>query len=252
MTKASLTIAACATLLWAGTALATPPTAQELCDNARITAWKVYTSCIDSVVAKEAKGVLFDQFAAFAKCRYAYFKKWTTTFQATKFVGSTCGAGDRFTDNGTTVTDNLTKLVWEKKTQDLSVHDEGNTYSWSTGSSENGNGTAFTTFLAGYGTGLNIAGFAGTYDWRLPTLAELQTIVNGFSCTGPGMGHTCSCGFVPCINLDFSPTQSNYYWSATTYQHVSTGAWVVGFELGDVGPAAKAETVYVRAVRGGL
>jgi len=60
MRKVRLSVAACATLLWAGIALATV-TPKQHCDNAGITAWKVYTSCIDSAVAKDAKGVIFDR-----------------------------------------------------------------------------------------------------------------------------------------------------------------------------------------------
>ena len=56
MTKTIVTMVACATLLWAGTACAVA-TAQQSCDYARIRAWKVYTSCIDAVVAKDAKGI---------------------------------------------------------------------------------------------------------------------------------------------------------------------------------------------------
>src|SRR5437868_5839230 len=115
------TITACMALLCAGTALAIP-TAQQQCDFARITAWKVYTSCVDTVVAKDAKGgphkycescrdqaiFTFDEYDAFAKCRHAYFKKWNAFQQKASLGTSTC-IGLRYTDNGDqTVTDNLT------------------------------------------------------------------------------------------------------------------------------------------------
>jgi len=250
MTKITVTVAACATLLWAGAALATP-TPQQNCDNARITAWKVYTSCIDSVVAKHAKGVIFDSFAAFAKCRHAYFKKWTAFQTKASLAGSTC-IGSRFVVFGA-VFDNLTGLIWEQKTTDSSVHDEGNTYTWSTGAPWFGNGTAFTTFLTGAGTGLNVAGFGGANDWRLPTLAELQTILLDFRCTGAGGGPTCSCGSLPCIDLTFGPTPTfGIYWSATSYVPDPNSAWVVEFD-GIVTPLAiKNFGNPVRAVRGGL
>jgi hypothetical protein len=68
----------------------------------------------------------------------------------------------RFTDNGTTVTDNLTGLQWEKKTDDSTVHDKDDRYSWSAGFAA-ADGTAFTTFLPVLNGG---ACFAGQCDWR--------------------------------------------------------------------------------------
>ena len=115
MTKGIWGVMACAALVWAGAARATP-TPQQQCDNARITAWKVYTSCVDTVVARDARGAFFDWFAAFWRCRHAYFKNWTRFQTNASLTGSPC-IGSRFTDNGDgTVTDNLTSLVWEKKT----------------------------------------------------------------------------------------------------------------------------------------
>jgi hypothetical protein len=253
MTKAIVTVAACATLLCAGTALALTP--QQKCDSTRIAAWAKYVSCVDAVVTKDAKGIGFDEFAAFAKCRHGYFKKWAT-LQTTSFATSTCAVGltNRFTDNGTTVTDNLSGLVWEKKTgtvgggTDSNPENVNNYYSWSTGSPYNGNGTAFTTFIGA----LDGFSFAGTNDWWLPTLAELQTIVKDFACTGAGNGSTCTCRSLPCIDGTFGPTQSYGYWSATSYVPFPHFAWDVDFDSGDVDNFSKDGSTSVRAVRGGL
>jgi hypothetical protein len=259
MTKTSSTVAVCATLLCAGTALAMP-TAQEKCDNARITAWKVYVTCVESQVAKDAKGVVFDEFAAFAKCRHSYFKKWTAFQTNASLATSTC-IGSRLTDNGTTVTDNLTGLVWEKKdnldsTPNLGdPHDADNTYTWSTGSN-NEDGTAFTTFLTDAATGLNVTGFAGANGWRLPTMAELQTTLSDFKCTGAGFSSTCTCGFGPCIDVTFGPTAFCADWSATSYVPDPGKAWWVGFSDAEVSAidsgTLKTFSLCVRAVRGGL
>src|SRR5262249_5741206 len=115
---------------------------------------------------------------------------------------------------------------------------------------------AFTAFLAGAVTGLNVAGFAGS-NWRLPTLAELQTVVLDFECTGEGQGPTCSCPSSPCVEptLDTANTQSDFYWSATERVegfHAGFDAWFVSFSNGFVLGDAKLISHYVRAVRGGL
>jgi len=54
----------------------------------------------------------------------------------------------RWVDQGNgTVYDRVTELTWEKKTDDSSIHDKDNTYTWSAGFSAP-DGTAFTTFLS--------------------------------------------------------------------------------------------------------
>jgi hypothetical protein len=118
----------------------------------------------------------------------------------------------------------LTGLTWEKKDNASGIHDKDNVYTWSTGSPYKGNGTAFATFFTGATTGLNVAGFAGAKDWRLPTLAELQTIVLDFTCTGTGGGAKCSCPSTPCVDpaLDAANTQSSLYWSSTTFASTRT------------------------------
>ncbi len=251
MTRATFTVITMSTLLWTGAARATP-SAQQQCDSARIVAWGKYVSCVDAVVAKDAKchpSCTFDENAAFAKCRHTYFKNWTAFQKSAALATSTC-VGNRLTDNGTTVTDNLTGLVWEKKTNDASVHNEGNYYTWSTGAPWVENGTAFTTFLT---AGLNTPGFAGANGWRLPTLAELQTTLKDFACTGAFGESKCSCGTSPCIDATFGPTQSSYYWSSTNYQPTPGQAWFLYFYDGEVhGGNKDYEATYVRAVRGGL
>jgi hypothetical protein len=262
--KASLTVAACATLLWAGSALATE-TAQEKCDSGRITAWKTYQSCVDTVVAKEAGcepngscPASFDKFAAFAKCRHTYFNTWAAFQLRSTLSPSTCFGG-RFVDNGDgTATDILTGLVWEKKTGTVggasdysNPENVNNLYQWSTGDNKE-DGNAFTAFLT---AGLNTPGFAGANGWRLPTLAELQTLLSDFPCTRT----SCSCGVTPCFGDTgpFGPTQSLSYWSATSYVPTPGEAWSVDFGDGSVNISFESGEFgrgyfSVRAVRGGL
>ncbi|MBI3783805.1 MAG: DUF1566 domain-containing protein [Deltaproteobacteria bacterium] len=114
MTKAGWTLVRYATFLYATAALASTP--QQRCDSARINAWKTYLGCVNKAVAKDAKGIIFDKSTTFARCRRSYFKIWGT-FQSNAAFGTSSCVGVRFTDNGDgTVADNLSGLVWEKKT----------------------------------------------------------------------------------------------------------------------------------------
>lgn len=236
-------------------------TAQQQCDYNRITAWKVYQGCIEGVVAKDAKGVgcnernehCFDSFTGFARCRHSYLGKWKGFQQEASLAGSTC-VGARFTDNTDgTVTDNLSGLVWEKKTSDGSVHDVGNGYTLTTGPPYIESGTAYTSFLAT----LNSSGFAGASGWRLPTLPELQTIVLDFPCKGAANGpnpNACICAADPCIDPAFGLALSGDYWSATSELQTNPDfAWFVFFGRGWVYEVDfKDDALSARAVRGGL
>ena len=106
------------------------------------------------------------------------------------------------------VRDNVTGLIWEVKTDDGSIHDKDNTYTWYDGNSGTNGGNAGTP---GEGTdtedfigALNQATFGGHSDWRLPTRKELASIVD--------LG-----GYSLGIDTDYFPlTVASYYWSATT------------------------------------
>jgi hypothetical protein len=124
------------------------------------------------------------------------------------------------------------------------VHDKDNTYA--RGYPENG--TAFTSFLYTLNGG---SGFAGANSWRLPTLAELQTILLDFPCTAT----SCACPAAPCVDpaLDASATQSGRYWSATSKLRLPPfSAWLVYFDNALVLADLESTALYLRAVRGGL
>ena len=91
-------------------------------------------------------------------------------------------------------------------------------------------------FLAGLNGG---ACFAGHCDWRLPTVSELESIVD------------CSHG-APCVAGIFGPTQPNSYWSSSSLANTPNCAWLVLFYDGYSYYDFKTTNFYVRAVRGGL
>jgi len=241
----------CLGFLWTGTAFAKfTPSPQQLCNFNRITAWKIYRSCIDNLLANGAKGLTFDTFKTSWACRHTYFKKWTAYQTKTSLAGSSCtaGVGNRFTvtDSGATVTDALTGLVWEVKSN-TGVHNGTDTYTWSSSSTAE-DGTLFTTFL---NTDLNASGFAGSNGWRVPTLAELMTILQDFPCTHAGGSPTCICTG-PCLAFTDGNTQSGAYWTATSALPDPTYAISVDFGTGAAGDNAKTGSIPVRAVRGGF
>jgi len=172
------------------------------------------------------------------------------TGQATSFGAlgdTTAGLTASYVDNGLGfVKDQRTGLVWEKKSDDGSVHDRDNVYTWSTGDPWSATGTAFTVFLAALNTP---PCFAGSCDWRLPTLNELETIrdIGTFwPATSSFFDTNCqpACSVTTC-----SCTKPAYYWSSSTL--LSGGAWTVDFGYGNVIADTKTKTYSVRAVRSG-
>ena len=129
------------------------------------------------------------------------------------------------------------------------VHDVNDRYSWSRTPSKNPGGTAFAKFLgtlnyAKSNNGNTVSGcFANYCDWRLPTIVELQGIVdnNASGCGSRGA----------CIDDIFGPTQRRFYWSNSTFANGMNDAWGVDFSVGDIEHNDKNASSYVRAVRCG-
>ena len=222
-------------------------TSEQVCQNGRYAAAAKYGACQQKAMGRFFGGGTNAGYnSAVAKCQTKYTATWAKLQAKASLTGATCDAA-RFVDSGTTVTDNLTGLQWEKKTVDATVHDVGTSFKWSASavSRTAADGTAFTTFLPA----LNSGGcFAGQCDWRLPTLYELQTILLAAS----------PCGASPCIDPVFGPTVADLYWSSTTSAELPNYAyfaWVVNFDGGNGGLNgydAKTDLLAVRAVRGGL
>lgn len=148
---------------------------------------------------------------------------------------------DRFdiVGDGTAI-DRLTGLQWELKTDDGTDHDWDNVYTWSTTAPfDTPTGSVFTSFLSAL---TNFPCFAGYCDWRLPTMDELQTLME------PAFG---DCTISPCTVLP-GPTKATWYFSGTTDGVLSTMAWAGDFGTSQVLPQTKTGFAYARAVRGGV
>ena len=232
-------------LLLTASAVNAAATPEQACQNGRYAAAAKYAACEQKATGKYQIGFDYTKYnQVVSKCRVKYTSTWAK-LQA-KSPGSTCD-NPRFdtTSAPGTVIDRLTSLQWEQKTDDASVHDKDNLYSLAAAPlGTAADGSAYTSFLPA------LAGFAGQHDWRLPTSAELQTILSEpYECTTS-----------PCIDQGvFGPTVGAtaiaYYWSATTYNtSVPISVWVVDFHSGQVIFYEKNNGVpwSVRAVRGGL
>jgi uncharacterized repeat protein (TIGR02543 family) len=122
------------------------------------------------------------------------------------------------------VQDNVTGLIWEVKTDDGSVHDKDNTYTWD---------DAQNVFIAE----LNSANFGGYSDWRLPTIKELASLVN--------LGKS-----NPTIDDDYFPnTGMMCTWSMTPYAHRTDMARDACYNNGHITGHYKTDTRDARAVR---
>jgi hypothetical protein len=174
----------------------------------------------------------------------------TTCYDAAGIVIGCAGTGQdgelqkglarAYTDNGDgTITDTKTGLMWEKLSDDGSIHDKDNSYTWD---------NAFAVKVVGLNGG---GGFAGHTDWRLPNRSELESLVNLGAvnpAVSPAFNTACAAS---CTVTTCSCTQSSYYWSATTYQYSPSTAWIVLFFDGVVYANVKPNGFYVRGVRGG-
>jgi uncharacterized protein DUF1566 len=148
------------------------------------------------------------------------------------------GSALSYTDNGDgTLSDNNTKLVWEKQSFDGSIHDMRTAFKWD---------QAFAHVAE-----LNKANFAGHDDWRLPNLRELESIVDYVyhdPVVAPAFNHDCKRGATV---LSGSCTASDFYWSSTTFEFNPKLALRVVFDHGFTEDSDKRSTHHVRAVRGG-
>lgn len=122
-----------------------------------------------------------------------------------------------YTDNHDgTITDNLTGLMWQQGDSSPTTYSQTDAATYCSGSS-----------------------LGGHSDWRLPSIRELQGIVN-YGNYGPAISTTY-----------FPSTQSSFYWSSTAYDNNAAVAWVVEFTFGAVRYVTTVPTTmkYARCVR---
>lgn len=116
--------------------------------------------------------------------------------------------------------DNVTGLIWEIKTD----ANKADTYTWQ---------NAEAQFIAE----LNGGEFGGFSDWRLPSRAELASLVDR--------------GRFPSIDPFWFPNTIDFrYWSSSAVSGASDKAWRVRFSSGFVYYQPKSTLYYVRGVRG--
>lgn len=189
-------------------------------------------------------------------------EKLNEVLQALKFPPP----GVRFVDNGDgTITDSQTGLMWAKQDDAGGLLDKDNVYTWD---------DAVGTFLVQLNSlsatnetdNATHVSFAGGYtDWRLPTIVELQTIIdtsipgcNASPFTTPCVHAIFNTGCTPgCTTTAFNPedacscTAAAIYWSSSSRTTFPSVAWVVGFQFGLTAADGKDLLRRVYAVRGG-
>ena len=139
-----------------------------------------------------------------------------------------------YTDNGQTITDENTDLMWEKVTVD---------------GKEPINWNDAVTYCEDL--------VLGSYDdWRLPTRAELQSIVNyGYdedfeNPPPPASPPTAFDIFFSDLTGTFDDLETSNYWTSTTNAEFVSCAWYISFYNGNINYMGKANAEYlVRCVR---
>ncbi len=138
------------------------------------------------------------------------------------------------------VKDNITGLIWEKKTDDNGIHDKDNTYKWGGVGHEGSNyGTYYNdwdTLVNGSNAGSGLCGYT---DWRVPSVGELESLVN-FNQVSPSIDTTY-----------FPNTPASHFWSASPGAGYSPSAWNVYFNNGNSDGHLRDYSFQVRLVRSG-
>jgi hypothetical protein len=195
------------------------------CLAKKFTAWGDLRLCQRNEDAKAVQGRSADP----ATCQ----ARFAASLDAIRAQAAASAIPCRYRDNGdNTVTDFDTGLMWAKQnaldgfTNLLDVLDADNTFTL--------DGAAAAASLTGTSTNgttiTPVPGGGSHTDWRLPTILELESIVDTTTVA-------CQVGG-PCIDPIFGLTVPAFYWAVTT-DDGSTG-WLVSFRDGTTGSAPRA------------
>lgn len=148
------------------------------------------------------------------------------------------------------VKDNVTGLIWEVKTDDNGLHDKAWRYSWyepdnaknggSAGLQNGGScGNTSSCDTDGYVNAVNSVGWCGYKDWRMPSRAELYSIVDYSR-------------YRAAIDSAFFPNARNrLLWSSSPHAYAINSARLVSFDYGNDSSYSKAGGHAVWLVRSG-
>ena len=145
------------------------------------------------------------------------------------------------------VRDNYTGLIWEAKVDDATdLSHFTHTYTWfnpdgsrnggQAGLANGGNCQGSPCDVSAYVAAFNQLRMCGVTDWRLPTRAELASIVHA------GRTH-------PALDPTFFPLGAGLYWTSTPSAADPASAWVVDFDSGSIQTELKTTASRIRLVR---
>ncbi|OFC69065.1 DUF1566 domain-containing protein [Alteromonas confluentis] len=159
------------------------------------------------------------------------------------------------------VRDNVTGLVWEKKTTDGGVRDANHTYTWFFFDENGGyqgvqSGTDASCTLTScnttaYVSAVNAVGLCGFYDWRMPTYEEMMSLIHFGLASGVR------------VDDDYFPNSGTvdgdgrlWYWTRIpsadgVAEDAAQNAWALDFASGLDNFLNKATPGSVRLVRAG-
>lgn len=145
--------------------------------------------------------------------------------------------GPRFGTNGdTTITDNLTGLIWAPNGNLMPSRDSG----WDADGTAN-DGAVTWQHALDYVAKLNAENYLGHNDWRLPNRKEMKSLINyGQPDTTQWLN-----------SQGFTNVQATFYWSSTSSAYNAIGAWRVDIHGGRVNNWFKTQYNPVWPVRAG-
>jgi len=151
----------------------------------------------------------------------------------------------RFTVNAdTTMTDNLTGLVWAPDGNIMPTRDPGWDTDYTPGYGTPNDGRVTWQHALDYVAKLNAENYLNYNDWRLPNVNELESLVIADESSNVASWLN---------NMGFTNVQADYYLSSTSLADNKDFVWLVYLVYGSVGHGQKSYSsgFYVWPVRGG-